>query len=304
MTNDTTTLNGALRELGETMADNLNTMGVNASASDGLTTLANKILDITVTPTEKSINLSCDKSILSFYNQDSCTLTATVKDQAGIGISGQSVVFKQGSSILATKTTNSSGVAEYTYSATGSGDVSFTASVDSIMSSPVSISDVYFHRDTEYSLTKSSGSTLNQAIANDIALTLPSNFELTFKIQTTGGTSSNEHRFFIQPNSLYVSGTQPRYALFVDNRGTTGQFGHRNNGSTVGIGSTFSTYTTGTYHIVKIVRSSNSLSFYFDNDLKGTQNITYLDNYTDWNFYFHLWNNGTMKVQNITLKEL
>lgn len=46
MTNDTTTLNGALAKLGETMADNLTTQGVNASASDGLTTLANKILDI------------------------------------------------------------------------------------------------------------------------------------------------------------------------------------------------------------------------------------------------------------------
>ena len=46
MTNDTTTLDGALQELGELMATNLTTQGVTASASDGLTTLANKILDI------------------------------------------------------------------------------------------------------------------------------------------------------------------------------------------------------------------------------------------------------------------
>ena len=46
MTNDTSTLNGALAELGEIMAANLTTKGVNASASDGLTTLAGKILDI------------------------------------------------------------------------------------------------------------------------------------------------------------------------------------------------------------------------------------------------------------------
>ena len=46
MPNDTSTLNGALMELGETMADNLTAMGVTASASDGLTTLAEKILDI------------------------------------------------------------------------------------------------------------------------------------------------------------------------------------------------------------------------------------------------------------------
>ena len=46
ITNDTTTLNGALSELGETMATNITTKGVSASASDGLTTLAGKILQI------------------------------------------------------------------------------------------------------------------------------------------------------------------------------------------------------------------------------------------------------------------
>lgn len=47
MVNDTTTLNGALTELGETLAANLVTKGVSgASANDGLTTLAGKILDI------------------------------------------------------------------------------------------------------------------------------------------------------------------------------------------------------------------------------------------------------------------
>ena len=46
MVNDTTTLNGALQELGETMAANLTQQGVTSSASEGLTTLAGKILDI------------------------------------------------------------------------------------------------------------------------------------------------------------------------------------------------------------------------------------------------------------------
>ena len=46
MTNDTTTLDGALQELGETMATNITAKGVTASASDGLTTLAGKIANI------------------------------------------------------------------------------------------------------------------------------------------------------------------------------------------------------------------------------------------------------------------
>lgn len=47
-------MNGALSELGETLATNITAKGVSASASDGLTTLANKVLQIsgdTPTPT-------------------------------------------------------------------------------------------------------------------------------------------------------------------------------------------------------------------------------------------------------------
>ena len=46
MVNDTNTLNGALMELGETLATNLSDMGVDANTNNGLTTLAGKILDI------------------------------------------------------------------------------------------------------------------------------------------------------------------------------------------------------------------------------------------------------------------
>lgn len=52
MTNDTSTLNGALSQLGETMASNLTAKGVTASASDGLTTLASKVNDISTLPGE------------------------------------------------------------------------------------------------------------------------------------------------------------------------------------------------------------------------------------------------------------
>ena len=46
MVNDLTTLNGSLQELGETLASNITSKGVSASASDGLTTLASKVLQI------------------------------------------------------------------------------------------------------------------------------------------------------------------------------------------------------------------------------------------------------------------
>lgn len=46
MVNDITTLNGSLSQLGETLATNITAKGVSASANDGLTTLATKIMNI------------------------------------------------------------------------------------------------------------------------------------------------------------------------------------------------------------------------------------------------------------------
>ena len=46
MVNDTTTLNGSLQQLGETLATNISSKGVSASANDGLTTLASKVSQI------------------------------------------------------------------------------------------------------------------------------------------------------------------------------------------------------------------------------------------------------------------
>ena len=46
MVNDTTTLDGSLQELGENLAANLTSKGVSSSASEGLSTLAAKILTI------------------------------------------------------------------------------------------------------------------------------------------------------------------------------------------------------------------------------------------------------------------
>ena len=75
MVNDTTTLNGALMELGELMAENLTTQGlIGVSASDGLTTLANDILLIQGGgggggDTQVYYDLMNDSTTISNYNK-------------------------------------------------------------------------------------------------------------------------------------------------------------------------------------------------------------------------------------------
>ena len=138
--NDTTTLNGALRELGETMAANLTTQGVPSTYDEGLTTLAGKILDIQGGGGTRTLTLTADKSILSYYDSDTATLSATLLED-GEPVTGETVEFWSGSVSLGTSQTNSQGVAEKVYSSTGSGDVSLSASVGTLSSETYIVED-------------------------------------------------------------------------------------------------------------------------------------------------------------------
>ena len=68
------------------------------------------------------------------------TLTATVKDQHGVALNGETVTFKRSTTTLGTATTNSSGVATYSYVVDAVGDLSLTATADSVTSTAVGIS--------------------------------------------------------------------------------------------------------------------------------------------------------------------
>ena len=130
MTNNTDTLNGALQELGETMADNLTTMGVPSTYDEGLTTLAQKILSIgptPPTPTPASVDLTGTKSILSYADSESCVLTATVLDSSDNPVEGATVELYKAGVLWDTLSTDSSGECTKTYTSAGIGDVSFEA---------------------------------------------------------------------------------------------------------------------------------------------------------------------------------
>lgn len=122
------TLNKALENLGELIATNLSAMGVlSANTSDGLTTLVGKILDI-----EPSINgLNFDTSITLHSSESTITtgstirLSATLKasyddtsitnvDLEGV-LTGATVQFLNGSTILGTGVTDTNGVATFNY---------------------------------------------------------------------------------------------------------------------------------------------------------------------------------------------
>ena len=129
MTNDTSTLNGALNELGETLADNLSQMGVgDATANDGLTTLAGKILDIepSIAGLELSTSIDCNvssnKVLVGQQVVFSAMLSASYDDTSieDIDISGvltgATVLFKTSDgTIIGSGVTDVNGVATYTH---------------------------------------------------------------------------------------------------------------------------------------------------------------------------------------------
>lgn len=129
MTNDISTLNGALNELGETLAYNLSEMGIDdAEANDGLTTLAGKILDIE--PSISGLNLSTSIDCKASSNDIltgqqvifSATLSATYDDisiedidLSGV-LTGATVLFKTNDgAIIGSGVTDINGIASYTH---------------------------------------------------------------------------------------------------------------------------------------------------------------------------------------------
>lgn len=122
------TLNEALENLGKLIATNLSAMGVlSVNTSDGLTTLVGKILNI-----EPSINgLNLDTSITLHSSESTITtgdtirLSATLKasyddtsitnvDLEGV-LTGATVQFLDGATVLGTGVTDTNGVATFNY---------------------------------------------------------------------------------------------------------------------------------------------------------------------------------------------
>ena len=81
-----------------------------------------KLRNVKIKPLH-SLSISANKDILSYADEDECVLTATL---TGDDVSNKPVVFKKGNTVLDTVNTDSNGVATYTYSSQGAGDVTFT----------------------------------------------------------------------------------------------------------------------------------------------------------------------------------
>ena len=299
-------LNSSLQTLGQLMATNLQSKGVTANASDGLTTLANKILQVGPTPTEYNLELTSDKNILSFYDDEHCVLTATLLDSNSNGVSGEEIVFKANGGLLGTVITGDNGVATVSYNSQGVGDVTITAECMNLTET-YSIEDCSYYNTNEVSRTTTNGSTIYDT---NLSQSLPTNCEISYDMWSQSPSDTSEHRYFLMPKNKWSSGTtQPTEALYFDyhtNSSGNGQgnFGKRESNSTIELSAFFNAIIS-TWHTVKYIKEGTTIKMYFDDVLIHTATISWIDNFTDYTLSMMRWKTtGTSKIKNVKFKPL
>jgi hypothetical protein len=153
------------------------------------------VSDVPPVPVVTSVSLTADKSILSYADSESATLSATVLDDNDDPMEGETVEFFKGSTSLGTATTNSSGIATKSYASAGSGDVTFTASVGTISSETYSIEDCTYYHESAFT-----------SVQDNFNVSLPSAFEVSFKVRRTSSSGNSSY--------LEVGGNTGNTALF------------------------------------------------------------------------------------------
>ena len=274
--------------------------------TENFTNCTSNNVNITVINAPTSLILQADKSILSNYDNDNCTLTATLYDNNNTPMEGLSVVFKNGDIVLATITTNNNGVATYTYNSQGVGDVTITAECMNLVQT-YSIEDCNYYNTAEVTRSSTNGSTIYDT---NLSQALPTNCEISYDMWSQSPSNTSEHRYFLMPKNKWSSGTtQPTEALYFDYHTDSsgngqGNFGKRESNSTIKL-SDFFNATISTWHTVKYIKEGTTIKMYFDDVLEHIATISWIDNFTDYTLSMMRWRTGgTSKIKNVKFKPL
>ena len=158
--------------------------------------------------------------------------------------------------------------------------------------------DSLLYRPSEVSQQGQGGGDYFTLYDNDMSLTLPNKFELSFKFKSTSSAS----RFILAPVQ-YKTSRSPNYMIGVQ----------QTSDIRVGLYKTTSVSAVGTntsidgtvYHEWKIIRNGNTFQWYFDGvQVNSDVNLTWFDNYTPHLLGFQYWYTGTMTVKDILIKAL
>ena len=254
------------------------------------------------TPVVSKILLTTDKSVLSHYDNESCTLTAILLDSNGNGVSGEEIIFKANGGVLGTVITGDNGVAQFTYQSTGVGDV--TISVECMaLQETCSIEDcIIANVNASYTGTSTSDTVYSLGY-DEIADLSNVDFEFSFKFHQTSygcdvclGASSE----------FTVSPIKSNYRIFIGNSGNGNtRYGYRTTSTINAGGSTSGEVSLNTTHNMKIVKEGTLFKYYLNDRLLGSKIMTvFWDNYHMFGVHTVQWNRGTTTISDLKIKQI
>ena len=270
--------------------------------TENFTNCTSNNVNITVINAPTSLILQADKSILSYYDNDNCVLTATLLDGNGNGVSGEEIVFKANGGLLDTVITGDNGVSQCTYQSTGVGDVTITAECMNITKT-LSIEDCIL-ANVNASYTGTSTSDTVYSLGYDEIADLSSiDFEFSFKFHQTSygcdvclGASSE----------FSVSPIKSNYRIFIGNSGNgKTRYGYRTTSTINAGGSTSGEVSLNTTHNMKIVKEGTLFKYYLNDRLLGSKTITgFWANYHMFGVHTVQWNRGTTTISDLKIKQI
>ena len=254
-------------------------------------------VNITVINAPTSLVLQADKSILSHYDNDNCVLTATLYDNNNTPMEGLSVVFKNGNIVLATITTDSGGVAGYTYNSQGVGDVTITAECMNLTET-CTLEDCNYYSETGTTLIQNDPT--DRGYPSDI----PYHHEGTEKYMVEFDFTMKTQFRIYYTNTKVISKGDPVHYGYGFSRDASGKFVISTRTTTT----SNSTYTTGLVNgeerRIKMIIDGTTVSFYDNGNLIRTQTNEWLTTNPPAYFSWATWGTGTVTVKNIKIKPL
>ena len=270
--------------------------------TENFTNCTSNNVNITVINAPTSLVLEADKSILSHYDNDSCTLTATLLDSNSNGVSGEEIVFKANGGVLGTVITGDNGVAQCTYQSTGVGDVTITVEGMNLTKT-LSIEDcIIANVNASYTGTSTSDTVYSLGY-DEIADLSNVDFEFSFKFHQTSygcdvclGASSE----------FSVSPIKSNYRIFIGNSGNGNtRYGYRTTSTMNDGGFTSGEVSLNTTHNMKIVKEGSLFNYYLNDILLGSFAIPgFWANYHMFGVHTVQWNRGTTTISDLKIKQI
>ena len=250
------------------------------------------------TPVVSKILLTADKQVLSNYDNESCTLTATLLDSNGNGVSGEEIVFKANGGLLGTVITGDNGVATVSYNSQGVGDVTITAECMNLVQT-YSLEDCII-ANVNASYTGTSISDTVYSLGYDEIADLSSiDFEMEWTFRQTAcgcdvclGASSE---FSVTP-------IKSNYRVLLGNSGAGAiRYGYR---TTSTFASTTGSIGVNTDVSMRIVKEGTTFKYYVNNELLGTKTVSFWTNYHMFGVHTVQWNRGTTTISDLKIKQI